>query len=367
MPVLPLYVESLGIGEELIGLIAGVFTISAVLIRPPVGYALDCRGRRGIYLAGLAIFVLTVFSYRWAVTVAWLIGLRLLQGLGWGASTTAAGTIVADVVPSSRRAEGMGYYGVFPTLAMAVAPTLGLAMAERYPFNLVFTISSGLGLLALLLATQISARLAPNCHGPRPFSWADLAEPKAFKAGLVMFFLTLCYGGVVTFISLYAEQRGVNNIGPYFAAYAVSLMIIRPLAGRVADTRGHGPVVIPGIVVVAIAMVALALADSLGLFLLAGCLNGLGMGLAQPSLQAITVEGVAPQRRGAANATFFIAFDLGIGIGAMLWGVVAAQWGYPAVYAASAGAALAGLAIYMRYSSDHAQTPGALDGSKEAG
>ncbi|MBC7343517.1 MAG: MFS transporter [Clostridia bacterium] len=147
----------------------------------------------------------------------------------------------------------------------------------------------------------------------------------------------------------------------------MSLMIIRPLAGRVADTRGHGPVVIPGIVVVAIAMVALALADSLGLFLLAGCLNGLGMGLAQPSLQAITVEGVAPQRRGAANATFFIAFDLGIGIGAMLWGVVAAQWGYPAVYAASAGAALAGLAIYMRYSSDHAQTPGALDGSKEAG
>lgn len=350
MPVLPLYVESLGIGQELIGLIAGVFTISAVLVRPPVGYGLDRYGRRGIYLVGLVLFVVTVFSYRWAVSVTWLIGLRLLQGLGWGASTTAAGTIVADVLPSARRAEGMGYYGVFPTLAMAVAPTLGLAMAGRYPFTLIFVIASALGLLALLLATQISSRLIPDRHEPQPFSWANLAEPKAFKPGMVMFFLTLCYGGVVTFIALYAEQRGIDNIGPYFAAYAVSLMIIRPLAGRIADTRGHDPVVIPGIVAVAIAMVVLALADGWGLFLLAGFLNGLGMGLAQPSLQAITIDGVAPQRRGAANATFFITFDLGIGIGSMLWGVVAAQWGYPAMYVGAAGTALVGLAIYIKSS-----------------
>lgn len=345
MPTLPHYVGVLGGSEGIIGLVTGIFTISAVAIRPWLGLEIDRRGRRGIYLAGLLVFVIIVAGYQWAGSILALLLLRVLHGIGWGGSTTAGGTIAADLIPPSRRGEGMGYYGLFSNLAMAVAPALGLAIMRAAGFPHLFTTSALLAVIALLLVlvTHIPPAPPSTAGGVKP----ALFEPTALVPGLVMFFVTVTWGGIVSFLSLYAESKGILNIGIYFTVYAVVLMAVRPLAGAWADRRGAAVVIIPGLICVTAAMAILAAASSLSWLLAAAVINGLGFGATQPTLQALTIERAPLTRRGAANATFFSAFDLGIGAGSVSLGLVAGRWGYAWMYTVAAFCSLVGLIVFL--------------------
>ena len=131
MPILPKYAQTLGADEKVVGLINAIFTITAVSVRPFIGRELDIRGRKEIYLMGLFIFFLAVVGYLWAPTLLLILAFRLVHGVGWAGVSTAAGTIVADIVPPARRGEGMGYYGVASTIAMAIAPALGLTLIVK--------------------------------------------------------------------------------------------------------------------------------------------------------------------------------------------------------------------------------------------
>ncbi|MBC7325845.1 MAG: MFS transporter, partial [Moorella sp. (in: Bacteria)] len=157
----------------------------------------------------------------------------------------------------------------------------------------------------------------------------------------------ITYGGVVTFLTLYAAECGIANIGLFFTFYAAALMLIRPLAGMVADRRGPGPVLVPGLLAATLAILLLALARNLPVFLVAAVLYGLGFGAAQPTLQAMAVADVAPNRRGAANGTFFSAFDLGIGLGSTLLGAIARGTGFAGMYAVASLFGLAGLFVFL--------------------
>ncbi|MDN5347944.1 MAG: hypothetical protein PWP65_1508 [Clostridia bacterium] len=344
MPTLPKYVGFLGGAESVVGLTTGIFTISAVLVRPWVGLELDRRGRRGIYLIGLAVFVISVLLYSLAPSILALLIFRLLHGFGWGASTTSAGTIVADILPPQRRAEGMGYYGLSANLAMAVAPTLGLYLADTFNFRVVFFASAALALLATFTASRIHIpSLVKHQEELRP----ALFEPRAFRPSLVAFFMTLTYGGVVTFLPGYADSLGIAHAGLFFSVYAVTLMVIRPVAGIVADRRGPDIVLIPGLILITVTMVLMSASKNMAMLLAVAFLYGLAFGSAHPTLQAMTVDGVAPNRRGAANSTFFSAFDLGIGVGASVLGVISQFAGYRMMYLAAAGFSLAGLLFYL--------------------
>lgn len=155
LPTIPLFVEHLGGNDQLIGFVVGIFTFSALLLRPIAGHALESKGRRFVYLIGLAIFVLSVGSFGFAFSIAFLFVLRVIQGVGWGFSTTASGTIATDLIPPKRRGEGMGYYGLSGNLALAFGPSLGLALSGVLSFQQLFFICAILGLAALLLSSRI--------------------------------------------------------------------------------------------------------------------------------------------------------------------------------------------------------------------
>jgi MFS family permease len=161
----------------------------------------------------------------------------------------------------------------------------------------------------------------------------------------------MSYGAVVSFIALYAEERQVQNIGLFFTVYAIALLVSRPYFGRLADQKGNSFAVIPGIAAILGAMVILYFAHSLSIFLFAGFIYGLGFGAVQPSLQAMAVRNVEPSRRGAANATFFLGFDLGIGIGSILWGMVAQVAGYGLIYIWAMVPVMIALFVYFKISS----------------
>ncbi|MHB1127669.1 MAG: MFS transporter [Bacillota bacterium] len=345
MPTLPEYIKILGGKEATVGLINGIFTASAVMIRPWVGTQLDQTGRRKVLILGLAVFVISVISYNWAPTVFWLLAFRLIHGAGWGASTTASGTIASDVIPASRRAEGMGYFGLFGTVAMAVAPALGMVIRQDYGFSVLFYTSAGLAGVSLLLASTLVYN-EPLAREKIPVRRA-LYEKTALHPSLVVFFQAITYGGVVSFITLFAIKLGLKTyVGPYFMVYAIVLMLTRPLAGIIADRKGHSWVILPGYIFVLAGVVLLAFSSGPMLFLLSAAVYAVGFGATQPTLQALAVTRSAPERRGAANATFFSAFDLGIGIGSLTLGIIAQKIGFTGMYLIAAALGSLGLMFY---------------------
>ncbi|MDD3654396.1 MAG: MFS transporter [Desulfotomaculaceae bacterium] len=352
LPTLPVYVKFLGGDEAMTGLVIGVFTISAVLVRPFVGMALDVYGRKIIYLSGLLIFLLSSLAYNWAPTVLVLLAIRFIHGFGWGAASTAGGTIASDIIPKKRLGEGMGYYGLAATLSMAVAPAAGLYIINQYNFTWLFIVSASLGFITVLVGMAIKYHRVDGT-GQR----GTLFEKSVFKPSAVMFLATTTYGSIVSFIALYADQKGIANIGIFFTVYAITLTLIRPIAGMLVDRRGFNVVVLPGIIFIVLSMAALSQAYNLWIFLLSGIIYGIGFGSVHPSMQALAVKYVAPNRRGAANATFFSAFDLGIGTGAILWGYVSKAVGYSQMYLLAAIPAALALVIYLLHNKHDLKQP----------
>lgn len=332
LPTMPVYVQQLGATEDMVGLVTGIFTITAVALRPFSGRALDTKGRKTVYLFGLIIIVFSTYAYNLAGTVAAVLAIRLIHGVGWGAGTTAAGTIAADIIPKQRLGEGMGYYGITTVIAMATAPAMGLQIVASYGFNILFLTSAVLVVIAILIALLIEFQpVNPSVPVDQPAKPA-LFEREAYRPAIIIFFLTLTYGSIVTFIALYAAQFKIENIGIFFTVYALTLLVSRPYFGRMADKKGFDYAMIPGFVCIALTMIILFFAQNIYFFLLAAVSYGIGFGATQPSLQAMAVYNVVPQRRGAANGTFMSGFDLGIGTGSIIWGLIAKVLGYSTMY-----------------------------------
>lgn len=351
LPTLPLFVEHLGGNNQLIGLVVGIFTLSSLSIRPWVGHALESRGRRLIFLTGLIIFVISVGSYVFIGGIVLLFIMRIVQGVGWGMSTTAAGTVATDLIPPKRRGEGMGYFGLSGNLALAVGPSLGLLLVSVILFSKTFLIASLCGLAALIIATFIVYKPVDKTMKEQPSvkKKFDIYEPSAIKPASLMFFITMCFGGIASFLPIYAKQKGIEGIDWYFFIYAMALLVSRSFSGRIYDRKGHKAIFIPGALFVIAAMLNLAYLGSFLNLAIGAVLFGIGFGSIQPAMQAWAVDSAPPQRKGMANATFFSFFDLGVGFGAVFFGAVASMLSYRYIYIFAAISVVISIFIYLIY------------------
>jgi MFS family permease len=347
LPTIPLFVEKLGGNDQLIGYVVGIFTFSALLVRPFAGHALESKGRGFVYLLGLAIFVLSVGSFGLASSILFLFVMRIVQGIGWGYSTTASGTIATDIIPSKRRGEGMGYFGLSGSIAMAFGPSLGLTLASKIPFSYLFYICAALGFIALLLSSRIKFKKAIEKPSHEGAVKRDFYEKSALQPSILLLFLTSTFGGIAAFLPLYTSEKHIPGIQWYFLLYAISVMVTRTFAGTLYDRKGHKAIFIPGALLIFFAMILLAWLPNSMIMYLAAIFYGLGFGSVQPALQAWAVEKAPVNRKGMANATFFSFFDLGIGVGAILFGQIGHWLGYSSIYIASAILVSISMIIYF--------------------
>lgn len=347
LPTLPLFVKELGGSDQLIGIIIGIFTFSALIFRPYAGHALETKGRRFVYMTGLFIFVVSVGSYSFITSIALLLLMRIVQGVGWGLSTTATGTIATDLIPPKRRGEGMGYFGLSGNLALAFGPSLGLALVGAITFMELFLICAVLGLVAFLLSTKIGYKKVEQSPDKSVSVKFDIFEKTAVQPSMLLFFITVTFGGIASFLPLYAAEKGIAGIEGYFLIYALFLMISRTFAGKIYDKKGHQYVFPPGTILIFIAMLLLSWLPNTTVMLIAAALYGLGFGSVQPALQAWAVDQAPANRKGMANATFFSSFDLGVGLGAMLFGQLAFMFNYGVIYLTAAGSVLLSMALYI--------------------
>jgi MFS family permease len=346
LATLPTYVERVGGSEAAVGFVLGLFSVSAVLVRPTAGQQSDRLGKRSLMAGGAAVLLLSSALYAGASSVAALSALRLVHGLGWGVFSTASSALVADIVPPARRGEAVGYFGMFGSAAMAFGPALGVQIVRTLDFPLLFAACAASALFATLCGLGLPRpRALPGAAGP--MGRRALFSRKALFPSSVLALSALTYASIVSFLPLFAARQGLGNPGVFFTVYAVTLIVLRGPLGKASDRYGRVTVIAPGLVVGALALSVLSVAASVPMLLAAALLYGLFFAAVQPTLMAMAVDRVAPAERGSAMGTFTMAMDIGIGGGSFLWGALVPLAGYQGMYLAAAGVALLALAVLV--------------------
>ena len=347
LATLPLYVVAIGGTVSDAGVVLACFTLSAVVVRPVVGRLSDRRAKKAIMLAGAVILAASSLLYAPVHSVPLLMAVRVFHGVGWAAFGTAASALAADLAPLSRRGEAMGYFGVGMNVAMAIGPALGVFLVGWAGYGSLFLTAMVLGAAAALTTAGIAEpRRAPG-QGALQRGWRSFILPSALFPSAVLFTNALTYASVVALLPLFADEAGLGNPGLFFTVFSVVVLVLRGPLGRVSDRRGRVAVVAPGLSVTFVALLVLSQAQSTTTMLVVAVLYAVGVGAAQPTLMAMTVDRAGPQERGAAMGTYTTAMDLGIGVGSVVWGVVAQSLGFATMYVAASLMGLVGVALLL--------------------
>ncbi len=329
-----------------IGYILAVYTLSALITRLVAGYAVDSYGRKWIYLISFLFFSFLLGLYIVAASMAWLMILRFVHGFSWGASTTAASTVVVDLVPPQRRGEAIGIYGLSFTIAMAVGPLIALGILAQEGYKIMFLTAMFLSLLGfgMVLMVRFPAFEKPTI--PKKFNFRNIIAPTTLPMALIQLLFGIAYGGILSFITLYAREKDLGGPGVFFLVFAAGIAFSRILSGKVFDLHGPKTIMRAGLLSGVVGLALLGFDESLMGFLFAGILIGVCMGVSMPTLQTMANNVVDSRMRGAANATFITAFDIGIGAGSLLLGFIAQWTSLACMYLLSALIVFAALAIY---------------------
>lgn len=341
LATLPMFVmETLDGTDQQVGLVMTSFIIAAVIFRPIAGKWVDELGRKKILLIFVTVFVLSTFLYLSVASVIFLLALRFVHGISFGVVTTATGAIASDLVPEERKGEGIGYFAMSMNLAMVLGPFIGLTLANRYGFFVLFVILSVLALLALLFGNTVripKKEAAAKEQGRTSLHWKNFIEPKAVPLSLTALILSFAYSGILTFIPVYAKELGVVEAASYFyVIYAIMIVLSRPIIGRLFDRFGEHVIIYPSIFLYVIGLVTLSQAHSATMFLTSGAIIGLGFGTLFPSFQTVALRLTPMHRRGLATGTYLLFYDIGIGLGSVILGSIAAAATYQDMYAFSA-------------------------------
>ncbi len=343
-----------------IGLVVGGYAMVPIVLRPFVGRFSDAgfriRQMRVGLLAFVASFLLMVFTDNlWA-----LFALRCVQGVGMAAYPTSAGSLVAEIVPSQRRGEGLGFFGLSTSVAQTGAPLLGGVVGLIGGFDAVLIVGAVTAVLSL--AVTLLQREPPKPESAQvPFSFRSLIPARAVFPMMVFLSVTLGFSVAAAFLEPLADQphRELGFVPLFFMFSGVGAMLSRPLAGRLSDQIGRVPVIIPGLIATCAGMVLVAQAETAGMLWAAGLLTGIGMGGAHTGLLALAVDRVSANQRGGATATFQLAWDVGAVV-SFLIGIVGAFFDVETVFwiaALGAVVALSGLLFGRTMGWTHASAP----------
>lgn len=328
IPTLPPYIKSLGASGLEIGLVTALFSIGAVLSRPFIGYMLEYRTRKPLVLAGAAALLAITIVYPLSSMIFIFLLFRFVHGLAWGFSTTVNGTAAVDVIPKSRLGEGMGYFGLSVTLGMIIAPSLGIYLFGVTSFENLIYISCALGLIAIGLLAAVRYHTPQSVTNTKKedltFSYVgSLVEKSSWYPAFITMIATFGYGSVVTFIVIFGEERGIEQIFLFYLFNAIMASVSRPISGKWFDQKGPKGLIIVCSVLTFSGLWVLSFSYTNAGIAAAGILFGIGFGSLLPTLQSWTLSMTPDNRRGVANGMYFSAIDFGIGLSGIVFGILA--------------------------------------------
>ena len=347
---LPIFVgQKLGGTDSEVGLVIGLYMIGAGLIRPFVGRWMDAYDQKKILTMVTISFLLPLMCYAIMENVTVFFLLRLIHGVTFGALTTATMTAVSTTLPRKRTGEGIGYFSMCMTLGIVIGPLLALTIIESFGFFVLFAVCDLLALAVVFLAIAMHSCYGKHAGEPQPLSLHTLFEKKTVPLGIIGMCPTFAFAGIATFITLFAQELGLLPYAAYyFLVSAFVILISRPFVGRAFDRINADILIYPSVIIMAIGLAKLAMAESGADILWSGVLIGLGNGTLYSCLQSLVIRNAPTGRTGAASSTFYILFDIGSALGSFCLGIVAQGAGYVTMYFVTAAvAALTGILYFL--------------------
>jgi len=394
MPTIPLFIVAMGGTEAQVGLVATAFSVASILMRFLINIVFRKADKTRTFLVGMLLTVVIIALYVLAGSVGNIMALRILQGFCFGIVSTLCAATVADILPQSRKAEGIGYYGLGTILAAAVCPALGLYILSLYGFRTMFLIAAVFPLLAfidglffkpprgkrniaivetgtfqvempsaLLEEQKTKQEQAQEAIQPEAEQAADFAEKEtklafvlnrifdrklALQAGLLVL-LGICRSADMNFISLFASQHNIAFLSWYYIVQTGASFALRSFIGRLTDRRGYYWSIIPGSFAMLASLLILSVTHSSVLLLLAGLCSGLALGAILPTMQTWMFNSVESKKSRLASATYYNSFDIGIGIGAIILGNLVEISGFFLMFRAAALFVVLFMVIYLAF------------------
>lgn len=345
---LPGLLQAWGEDELSIGLVMASASAAGVACRPIVGRAVDERGRRVVLIAGSLLHLATTIAYLTISVVGpWLIAIRLVHGIAIAMLFTVLFTIAADVVPPSRRTEGIAIYGLSGILPMSLAGLVGDSVLERGSYTDLFWVVIGSTALAVIvgLGLRESRTSPPKQQGPGFFATVGRRPLRPLWFVGLGFALTIA--AYFTFVKTFVIAAGIGSVGSFFTAYTVVAIVLRIGLGWLPDRLGLRRALVPAMAAVVAALVLLATATTDAHVIAAGVLAGAGHAWVFPILSSLVVSRASDEERGSALAAFTAVFDVGLLVGGPMYGAVLRSSDYHTTFLLAAGISVAAVLVYL--------------------
>ncbi|HET8814937.1 MAG TPA: MFS transporter [Solirubrobacterales bacterium] len=344
LPVLPRYIHGpLDSGDLAVGIVIGAYAVTGLLLRPVAGRLADTRGRKPTVLGGAALVAIGGLLYLPSLGIGGLVLARIVLGAGEGTVYTAGSAWIVDLAPDERRGRVLGLYGLAVWGGLSVGPLVGELLLDVGGYTSVWLFAAVVPALGALIAVSARDPFVPTEHAePHP-----LVAPEAVGPGVAIALASVGYAAVATFIVLHLEARGIGHGALVFGAFAATIVITRLFLGHLPDRVGAAPVAIAATLGEALGLVLIAVAHSLPVALAGGVAMGAAFSLLNPALMLIALGRVSQRARGAAMGTYTAFFDLGVGLGAPMAGLVAALAGYEAAFFFAAGACVSSALLVL--------------------
>ncbi len=325
--ILPIYIlKELGGSVTQAGLTLTLFMVSAILIRPFSGLIIDKLGQRRTLIISATMFCFIAFGYLFISNMTSLYILRLIHGVWFSILTTVCVPVVNQFIPDSRRGEGMGYYAMSVNLGIVLGPLIGLSLIPYLSYTMVTAV-----LVAMIFIGYIFCFLIPVQEVKQPDSEAektklglsDFVERRSLTVALMVMMISFSYASIMSFIAPFASSiHLMQYAGLFFVVFAISMMSLRPITGKIYDRKGPQYVIYPAVLTFSLGLLVLSQIHNLTGFMLAAVLIGLGFGSAQPCLQTLAIQRAPKHRIGYATSTFYTCYDIGIAIGSLVVGMM---------------------------------------------
>lgn len=352
-PLFPVYLSAeFGADKDTIGWVLAGYSITAVLARFVSGWLVDSFPRMVVLVSSFVLFALCTGAYLLAGSMLAFAVVRTLHGIPFGAATVANSTVAVDSLPFSRRAEGIGYYGLSNNVATALAPSAGLFLYGAWAdFRLLMWVAVVLAVAGVLVTHSTRLPRRPRPLPRKPFSWRKLILWRGWSQGLTTVCFAFAYGTVSTYVALYSiEVLGITHgTGLFFLLFSIGLILSRLVGSR---TLRQGRIVQNAVVGVGLGCVGYALfagVQAEWALYVSALICGLGNGHFFPAVQNMFINMCSKDERGTANSTLFVSWDIGAGIGTLLGGVLAEVYGFEFAFWAAAVVNFCGVALFLLY------------------
>lgn len=350
-PLLPLYLsDNFGCTKDIIGLVLSGYTLTALMFRPLSGFLVDAFSRKAMLVVFLTAYFIFFGGYLVASSLLLFAIVRTLHGIPFGGSTVACSTVAIDVLPSSRRNEGIGYYGLSNNIATAIAPTVGIYIYHKtHNFDILFWtafVAAGLG---MLVASTVKIRERPIRRTGRLLSLDRFFLTRGWAIAVNLVFFGFCYGVLSNYLAIYGRERlGISGgTGVFFTILSIGLILSR-LKGSKSLRKGNlTRNALEGIVISTVGYVVFVAFPHMAGYYLSAFLIGFGNGHMYPAHQNMMINVAHNNERGTANSSVLTAWDVGQGLGILLGGIVAEHLGYGAAFWMIAFVQVLGLLFFV--------------------